>query len=95
MTDEQQNVTNPEAMEQLHAGEHEPGQLTKQTEGMDAGVTRAIAGPEWDPDLVREANESMGGQPLEGEIETGPQRSSGTGGTVDSNQAFDAEDTDR
>ncbi len=72
MTDQSRHDDEDMTMDQLHAGEHEDGQLVKQTEGMDAGVTRAIAGPEWDPKLVEEAKESMGGEPLEGEIETGP-----------------------
>ncbi len=73
MTDQPRHDEEDMTMDELHAGEHEDGQLTKQTEGMDAGVTRAIAGPEWDPELVEEASKSMGGTPLEGEVETGPQ----------------------
>lgn len=59
-------------MAQEHAGENEDGQLTKQTEGLDGDVTDKIAGPDWDPELVREAEESMPGETLEGEVERGP-----------------------
>ncbi len=60
-------------MDQEQAAQHEPGQLTRQTEGLDEGVTSSIAGPDWDPDLVREADESMGGATLDGEVEAGPE----------------------
>ncbi len=61
-----------ERMRQAHAGEHEPGQLTKQTEGLDAGETDAIAGPDWDPELVDDARSSVPGEELDGQVERGP-----------------------
>ncbi|HEX8938823.1 MAG TPA: hypothetical protein VF763_01560 [Candidatus Limnocylindrales bacterium] len=33
--------------DQAHAGEDEPGQLTRQTEGLDADEIRRVAGPDW------------------------------------------------
>jgi hypothetical protein len=56
------------------------GALTQQTEGLDEGVTSAIAGPDWDQELVDDARTSMGGEPLEGEVERGPVASGGNGG---------------
>jgi hypothetical protein len=58
-------------MDPEHADEREAGQLTKQTPGLDGEETSAIAGPDWDPELVDDARRSMGGTPLEGEIERG------------------------
>ncbi len=68
------------SMDQAQAGEDEEGQLTKQTPGLDAGVTDAIAGPDWDPQLVEEAKTSVQGEPLTGEIERGAPGSESTSG---------------
>src|SRR3712207_1130761 len=63
MTDDQARVRDDEP------GEGAAGALTQQTEGLDAGYTSAIAGPDWDPELVEDARTSMGGEELEGEVE--------------------------
>ncbi len=60
-----------ERMDHQEAGEDDQGQLARQTPGLDTGETSAIAGPDWDPELVREAAESMPGPSLEGEVEEG------------------------
>jgi hypothetical protein len=70
MTDARDDRTR--SMDQASAGEDEEGQLTRQTPGLDAGVTDAIAGPDWDPELVDDAKTSVEGEPLDGEVERGP-----------------------
>jgi hypothetical protein len=70
MNDERDDRTG--AMDQGHAGEHEDGQLTRQTPGLDEGVTDAIAGPDWDEELVDDARSSVEGEPMEGEVERDP-----------------------
>ncbi|MFN8622555.1 MAG: hypothetical protein U0869_17605 [Chloroflexota bacterium] len=59
-------------MDQDPVGEAAEGLLAQQTPGLDTGETSAIAGPDWDEDLVRDAAGSMPGETLEGDVETGP-----------------------
>ena len=59
---------------QEHAGEDEPGQLTKQTPGLDPGPTEAVAGPDWDQALVDREADRIGGTPIEGDVKRGASR---------------------
>src|SRR3954451_23085527 len=69
-----QPMTDPkaDANQADEPGEGAAGALTQQTEGLDEGVTSAIAGPDWDQELVDDARTSMGGEPMEGDVERGP-----------------------
>ena len=49
--------------------EQQEGLLTLQTEGLDKGETSAIAGPDWDEDMVQESEQDSSGETLEGEVE--------------------------
>jgi hypothetical protein len=78
MTEQDPNAPSTEEI----TTDDEEGLLTRQTPGLDEGETSAIAGPDWDDDLVRE-NESPGGQTIDTDtvIEGPSPTGSGTAGS--------------